>query len=377
MQFSKGWHDVEPCYPLVEGPDPSKTSLVDPTVVDTSLDVGEVVVERNNYRVHPYVLPDDVACHVPEYGSDQFWVEFVDVVRRRTDTANVRYRYDNDDNNSGVMKDYFKHPDLKDMPLLSDVFAATNFFTAAIGAKWVHKDFPTELSLRCLNHVGFSRWRDDLIPSTNNLDFYSKQIICSELVGWVVRMVNSTAFALKWHFGQPRPEEVFAAWYGNLVGSPSPEAKNFECPQWVDAALRTCVESINFYDENVKISPLQDGNAYSADVISRAFTAYPEGCPNHPSAPAMHGGGAGTNLLLSVLMDFSDEPDIKRQIDLACHNWSHFRDDAGVHYASDSDLGLEVGARIIAATLPTKLAEFGADIDHVSEIIAANKVDWV
>ena len=362
MKFTKGWGDIDPCYPLTEGPDPKKTRLVDPCVVDYDLDPGEVVAEPNHWRVHPIVTPNDIAEYVPEFGSDKFWSEFVDVCRRRQESHLVK-EHRTKLSDDPILKRLQDHPNLTSDNYISPLFNS-QITDARVGGSRVHQDFPSELSTLCVPHMQ-GKWRDGLVPSTDNLDFATRPLLLADVIGWAPKAVNATVFALKWYFGQPRPEEVFYAWLNG---------EDIDVPDWVDGIL------IDLFSDRLKYLRW-DANGfleYNSNIIAQhRFTQYLEGSPFHPSCPAMHGGVAGTNVFFPVLFDLSNSPDLRQDLDLACYNWSHFRDDAGVHYRSDSDLGLEVGSRVIRELLPAKLAEFGACPDEVRELIACDIKSWV
>lgn len=74
-------------------------------------------------------------------------------------------------------------------------------------------------------------------------------------------------------------------------------------------------------------------------------TFYPEGCPTHPSFPAGHGAAAG-----AVGRHFIEEWDMTDaqvyEVRLACYLWAQFRTLAGVHYAEDNLAGLTIGGLI-------------------------------
>ena len=78
------------------------------------------------------------------------------------------------------------------------------------------------------------------------------------------------------------------------------------------------------------------------EVGSMNCTFYPEGCPTHPSFPAGHGAAAG-----ATGKHFIDEWDLTPQqayeVRLACYLWAQFRTLAGVHYAADNLAGLQIG----------------------------------
>jgi membrane-associated phospholipid phosphatase len=70
------------------------------------------------------------------------------------------------------------------------------------------------------------------------------------------------------------------------------------------------------------------------------FTAYPEGCPNHPSWPAMHSAKSTVSLWLAVVANLTDEQYC--QALLTDYIVSYARTYAGVHFKSDNLDGLNL-----------------------------------
>ena len=105
------------------------------------------------------------------------------------------------------------------------------------------------------------------------------------------------------------------------------------------------------------------------------FTAYPEGCPRHPSWPAMHSAASSASLWMSVVFDLT--PRQYCQAKLTDYAVSYGRLVAGVHYDTDNIDGLNMGQAVIADALADKLVErFGADRAAVEKKIEAMRFDW-
>lgn len=83
------------------------------------------------------------------------------------------------------------------------------------------------------------------------------------------------------------------------------------------------------------------GIARPEEVLDYNMTAYPEGCPTHPSFPAGHGAAAASVQVILERFDLDAEA-IKVIRDCA-YLWAMFRSLAGVHIANDNIAGLKVG----------------------------------
>ena len=77
------------------------------------------------------------------------------------------------------------------------------------------------------------------------------------------------------------------------------------------------------------------------ELNQNAFTAYVEGCPNHPSFPAGHGTYAGT-ILAYYLNNLQLTPDVILILRTTSFRWSMWRTWAGVHYGPDNMAGLMI-----------------------------------
>ena len=209
----------------------------------------------------------------------------------------------------------------------------------------VHKDLPTEWPTALLKQFLAEGARIDgtVVPQLSQADFVNSVVTAAGVLGMATAAVSPSAFACKWHAGRARPEEaVWAIHQGELAGVP-PELK-----AKIDALELTSAEG---------------------------FTAYPEGCPRHPSWPAMHSAASISSMVLAVLLDL-DEAQLReaQNLDYAV---ATFRTAAGVHFETDNLAGLEIGQRAIEAWLPDFLAQCaGADPEVVRAKIERVRHDW-
>lgn len=105
----------------------------------------------------------------------------------------------------------------------------------------------------------------------------------------------------------------------------------FVAAEKVKDALRKCFQIKYYYGE---IRP--------EELVRANITAFPEGCPKHPSFPAGHGAAAGAGAKALIDHFILSNEQIKMVRDSA-YLWSMFRTLAGVHYSLDNLGGLVVG----------------------------------
>lgn len=262
-------------------------------------------------------------CSNPE--SD-FWTEFRDVVEIQI------MRRNNDITPDQIMK----------LPVL------WNGMDIHEVAEAVHTDFPgyhhTQL-LQQLLSLGLEL-DYDILPFRSYVDFVGTQVRLGEMIACAVGMVAPGNFLAKWYVGRPRPEEVA---YQITVDELTEE-------DGVPSDVVDLVKSMN---------------------LERAedFTAYPEGCPRHPSWPAMHSAASAISLWLPLLTKMS--PQQYCQTLLMDHAVAFGRTVAGVHYRSDNIAGLNLGQEILARRLPEYLAKrYGSNQEDVEKKIQSLRFDW-
>ena len=197
--------------------------------------------------------------------------------------------------------------------------------TVDLMAELVHKDLPNDMPMLLVQHLLSEGvpLRDGILPKSGHSDFVSGPITLNGIIGAAVQKVSPTVFAAKWSIGMARPEEY-----------------NGKGP---------------------------------------GFTAYQEGCPNHPSTPAMHAGAAGVAMLLPVLFDIEPDSPMFWEIANTAYLWSAFRTLAGVHYPIDNALGLMMGQQIVSSWLPGYLGQTISDEARTvaTELLPNFEVNWL
>jgi hypothetical protein len=212
-------------------------------------------------------------------------------------------------------------------------------FSMEEAAQAVRADFPSHFPSLLVQQFLQEGAKVDpsIIPQTGN-DFVRGPVLLSQLIGWSVSKVSPSAFAAKWNQGRPRPEGV--AW--------AVQQGKLEAPAHIREKLETLGMS-----------------------KAEEFTAYEEGCPRHPSWPAMHSAASSSSLYLAVVMDLSPEQIAEaRRLDYAV---ATSRSLAGVHYESDNLAGLALGEEVVARELPDFLAQFASSPEEAEQIRTATR----
>lgn len=213
-------------------------------------------------------------------------------------------------------------------------------------AEAVHDEYPGHWQAKLMQTL----WREKapldytVVPFRSTYDFIGTQVRMADLNTWAVAVVSPINFCVKWYAGRPRPEEVaYQIAQGNLTTG-------------VPADIVASIQAMNLG------SP-------------ESFTAYPEGCPRHPSWPAMHSAASSSSLWLAVLLDLTDAQYCEAlRVDYAV---SFARTVAGVHYASDNIAGLNLGQAVMADQLADHFAsKYGSDRSVVQAKIDSLLFDW-
>lgn len=215
-------------------------------------------------------------------------------------------------------------------------------------AEFVHDELPGSLQSDLLSDIlkgihGAVRLDLNIIPYRSNAMFLRKDFLFAFMNGWAMSVVGPHNFAAKWHVGRARPEEVI--WLirkGKIQGVPNDIQRDIR-----QMNLRSAAD----------------------------FTAYEEGCPKHPSWPAMHAATASTSFWMSIVMNLNDEQLCElRKTDYAI---SYARTIAGVHYTDDNIAGLNLAQEVLARALPRFLKEkYNANPVSVARKVRLWRFDW-
>lgn len=128
-------------------------------------------------------------------------------------------------------------------------------------------------------------------------------------------------------------------------------------------------------DQGVPQSLIDDVKRFQNIERMEQFTAYDEGCPEHPSWPAMHSAGSAMSTWLPAIMELSEEEYC--QVLLTDYWVSYARTVAGVHYVTDNIAGLTIGSKVVAEKMPRIFQErYGGDIVKIEEKFNLLHFNW-
>jgi len=161
---------------------------------------------------------------------------------------------------------------------------------------------------------------------------------------WAMSVVGPHNFSAKWYAGRPRPEEVvWAIKKGKIVDGVPPD-------------IKLTVDRISMSS-------------------AKQFTAYKEGCPRHPSWPAMHAASTSLSFWASIVLDLTDTQLCEAR--LTDYAISYARTVAGVHYEDDNIAGMNMAQEVLARAMPQYLMEkYQSDPGAVARKVFANRYDW-
>jgi len=163
-------------------------------------------------------------------------------------------------------------------------------------ANIVRMDSPTDMPkavLKWLTHPDYNQKVNVKKWTANYVNFLETIPDVEEQISDGVKRALHKTFEVKYFYGLARPEEVWK------------EITGFE------------------HTENI--------------------TAYPEGCPSHPTFPAGHSGAAAGGVVPIIKeLDKLSPKQLKIVLDTA-YSWSMFRSLAAVHFSDDNIAGLIIG----------------------------------
>jgi hypothetical protein len=308
---------------------PVRGALADTLKFDS---IAHSVMTRDDFEVNNV----DLASYIQAIGgrpsfpssdsSADFWEEFMEVLEIQE--ARI----------SGTVP-------TANLMVLPDIWAGKSLHDVADA---VHDEYPASHHVELMKTFFGEGLELDysILPFRSNRDFIGLEVRMADLVTWAFAAVAPTNFLMKWSVGRPRPEEIAI------------QIKN---------------------DDITELDGVPSGvvAAVKAMGLTRAenFTHYDEGCPLHPSWPAMHSASSAASLWLAVVADLT--PDQYCQVLRTDYAVSFARTVAGVHYTTDNIAGLNLGQKILADKLAGHLAEkYGADPQVVQQKINSLTFDW-
>lgn len=329
LRFNKFDCDVRGFKPLLSQSYPIHGNIYDVLYETDATDVMMVTDERLSHCDVPKMI--EKLGGLPSYPEDDENAEFWDQLRHVIDMQEMRK----------------KSPETIAFPR-SELWGEKDLHDCAMA---VHNEEPGTIQQELIDALLDEQWGyvefdrrivgdscDERIP----WDHFEDAI--DDLNLWAHDTVMPPVFAAKWWAGRARPEEVIWA------------IKKGEISKGVPKDIKRYARSL--------------------DIDSaHEFTAYEEGCPTHPSWPAMHAAAGSCSLWMPILLDMDDEQ--LCQARLTDYAIAYARTVAGVHYPDDNIVGLNFAQEIIAKELPKYLKEaHGADPRYVAWKVNKYKFDW-
>jgi hypothetical protein len=217
-------------------------------------------------------------------------------------------------------------------------------------AQLVHLDMPPEIITKLSEYLLQKGVKFRNITNEGNYaNFTNGVVLLCRLLGWAIHFVSPTCFAHKYFHGAIRQEEVAGA--------------------IVRGELEPTQGIMDQFNSIVSPSWRKE-----IEKDQRAFTMYPEGCPNHPQIPQMHGSASAVSLILPIMLDVNKEQ--LHEIRQVAYDIAFGRVCAGVHDEQSIYYALDLGERIISEILPRKLEELGADESEVMGLISKYRHNW-
>lgn len=150
-----------------------------------------------------------------------------------------------------------------------------------------------------------------------------------------------------------RPTDMPFAVLDWLTNPIHPNHQGVNCNDW-NPNFINFLETVPYLEENITDGVKRGlkrifevkyfyGVARPEEVLGLNMTAYPEGCPNHPSMGQGHMAAAagGTAIILREFSKNLSQAQIKEILDIT-YLWGQFRCLAGVHYGQDGLMSLAI-----------------------------------
>ena len=164
------------------------------------------------------------------------------------------------------------------------------------------------------------------------------------LANQLLRIDNPRACAKVVHMDNPidMPNSVLSYVLKNRATLKVPSTNHFNFINLIPNAVAKMATSIDNSLIKAFEAKYYFGICRPEEMLNANITAYPEGCPNHPSYPAGHGAAAGAGVK-AILDHFNLPNELKKEALDSAYFWSMFRTFAGVHYGPDNIAGLKIG----------------------------------
>lgn len=308
-------------------------------------------VDENIAQVVPQeiLIPADRLPAPIEFGSDEFWQEFVDTAQCVHDAKQKKrldLRKDWRETLPAAIRGIVESP-VPEFITDSKRNCGMGIRNCAEYAEMVHDEWPTSIPTMLVQWLLKKGHKVRDIFNVGGPTFAMGPVEVGSLIGEAIKTVSPSCFNAKWVRKSARPEEIA---YAIATGEIEPPA-----------AVKDHLDSI------------VDWRAVKED--KHAFTTYPEGCPGHPRDPAMHAAAAGISVIIGVMMDISESA----FVDVPHTAWciAGARNSAGVHLMEDCRNGLWMGEEVMELWLPDRLAQRGADKSQVLQLVRQHRTNWL
>lgn len=209
----------------------------------------------------------------------------------------------------------------------------------------------------------------NILPFRSKKDFIGLTIRLAALNTWSLGAVAPANFAVKWSIGRCRPEVSNSIACASIHG----HVLFIHTVRYQEVVWMIATDVITKRDgaNPTVVDLIKSMNLTNAT----SFTQYPQGSPQHPAWPGMHGAGSTASLWLAVVANLT--PEQYCQVLRTDYAVAYGRLVAGVHYHSDNMAGLNMGQTVIAEKLAVHLHRmYGSNKKAVREKIRKLQFDW-